>query len=94
VANTLDLLVPQVARVGGEVLVVSGLPNAVPPLLPPTVRSLVLTSHDAFVLHAEAMRMSRGEIVAIGEDHVRFGFPNRLRKSLRLPRAAADAPGR
>jgi hypothetical protein len=72
VAATLDSLLPQMERCGGEVIVVSGLADALPPSPPPRVRSLVLPSRDAFVLRSEAMRVSRGAIVAIGEDHVLF----------------------
>jgi hypothetical protein len=70
VARTLESLLPQIARICGEVIVVSGLPDAVPTTPLPGVRSLVLASRDAFILRLEAMRTSAGEIVAIGEDHV------------------------
>ena len=72
VAPTLESLLPQVARVGGEVLVVSGLANALPPRPLPGVRPLILPSCDAFVLRAGAMQAARGDIVAIGEDHVLY----------------------
>jgi hypothetical protein len=70
VAATLDSLVPQMWQVGGEVIVVSGLANAMPPSPPPSVRSLILASRDAFIMRSEAMQVARGAIVAIGEDHV------------------------
>lgn len=72
VVPTLDSLLPQMARVGGEVIVVSGLPDAVPASPPLGIRSLRCSSRDAFVLRFEAMKMAQGEIVAIGEDHVLY----------------------
>jgi hypothetical protein len=72
VAATLDSLLPQIARVGGEVIVVSGFAGAVSTPPRAGVQPLVLESRDAFILRLEAMRRSRGEIVAIGEDHVLY----------------------
>ncbi len=72
VESTLDSLVPQVARVGGEVLLVSGVPDALPTPPPPGVRARIMDSRDAFILRLDAMRSSAGEIIAIGEDHVLY----------------------
>jgi hypothetical protein len=72
VAATLESLLPQIGRVCGEVIVVSGFPGAVPDPPPADVQALVLASNDAFIMRLEAMRRSRGEIVAIGEDHVLY----------------------
>lgn len=71
-AATLASLLPQIARIGGEVVVVSALPDALPSPPPAGVVSLVLDTRDAFILRAEAMRIARGAIVAIGEDHVLY----------------------
>jgi hypothetical protein len=72
VESTLASLVPQMARVGGEVIVVSGVADALPTPPPPGVRPLILDSRDAFVLRLAAMQTSVGAIVAIGEDHVLY----------------------
>lgn len=70
VGPTLASLLPQIERVGGEVIVVSGLAAALPSATPVNVRPLIVGSRDAFVLRSQAMQASRGRIVAIGEDHV------------------------
>jgi hypothetical protein len=92
VAATLDSLLPQIARVGGEVIVVSGFPGAVPDPPPTHVQPLVLASRDAFIMRLEAMRRAGGEIVAIGEDHVLY-CDDWVEQLLRAFAAEPDAAG-
>ena len=62
----LEALVPQAESLGAEVVVVGG---AQAPAPSPNVRVIAEDDRDLLRLRLRAIRESRGEIVAIGEDH-------------------------
>lgn len=64
----LDVLVPLAEASGTEVLVVGG-PEPEAPVPSAAVRTIPMDTDDIFVLRHRAIAESRGEIVAIGEDH-------------------------
>jgi len=67
VAATLDVLVPQVASVGGEVVVVDGRGEDRSVLGP--VRWIPMRDQNLLRLRARGLGEARGHVVAIGEDH-------------------------
>jgi hypothetical protein len=68
VEDVVRQFVDQVRDVGGEIIVAASYPNGLPDVH--EVRWInVPDERDLFRLRAEAMRVARGSVIAIGEDH-------------------------
>jgi glycosyl transferase family 2 len=75
-ANCLEVLEPQVAAVGGEIIVGDGHGQAVDAVragVPDRVRIVRMPGASVFDLRARAVEIARGEIIAITEDHCLVG---------------------
>ena len=68
---TLDTLEEQVRAVDGEVIVVDGSPGGLAQEPRPPFRFLRVLG-DGFELRAAGIRAAEGDVVAVGEDHLRF----------------------
>ena len=65
----LDTFVPQALETGSEILVMDGTGQALGDDVPSCVRHIVMPDADIFEMRARGLVESRGEIVAITEDH-------------------------